>query len=488
MALNFSHRPIFPTHLGEDNLVSPVRIANGCLREGISERAGDGFVRTRHLGKEFLVCLDYGGASIEGGDLQESVSKDILDLLPGDPFGMDISSTFTGITGWLEDLEVDYGGYAEDEIGMSKGESLFTELNLIWDMGFQVFSGNSKEDGEVVAADNTGCSGEEKCRGSLFQGSFGHVGSMEVTHFGFTTTRIDHNQTFQQVIGSCVDDDAGEPHPALAFALEYLGVRDLLFVERVCKSLHHTVKNDPLLWKSIHIDQPLNDRITDDVLLQLTDRAQGNLQCLSLIECPRITDNGLKHVLESNPRLTKLSVPGCTRLSIDGVVCCLKDFNSLATSRMKHLRIGRLYGITLCHFEELKSVMGIDDDRMPTKNQKPHFYLRGKFYLSCEDDRPIDVEICPRCQNLRLVYDCPAENCQGKKHATQVCRACALCIARCVQCGRCINDGEYEETFCLELVCSSCWKQLLKCQELQDMMVTQAEYAINLEQMSSSYG
>jgi hypothetical protein len=41
--------------------------------------------------------------------------------------------------------------------------------------------------------------------------------------------------------------------------------------------------------------------------LQLTNRAQGNLQCLSLVECPRITDDGLKHVLENNPRLTKVS-------------------------------------------------------------------------------------------------------------------------------------------------------------------------------------
>jgi hypothetical protein len=105
----------------------------------------------------------------------------------------------------------------------------------------------------------------------------------------------------------CSEGDKEAPHAAFAFALGYLGVRDLLVVETVCRSLRSTVQSDPLLWRSIHIDQPLNEKITDDVLLQLTNRAQGNLQCLSLVECPRITDDGLKHVLENNPRLTKVS-------------------------------------------------------------------------------------------------------------------------------------------------------------------------------------
>jgi hypothetical protein len=40
--------------------------------------------------------------------------------------------------------------------------------------------------------------------------------------------------------------------------------------------------SDSLLWRSIHIDQPLSGRITDDALLRLADRAQGTLQCLNL--------------------------------------------------------------------------------------------------------------------------------------------------------------------------------------------------------------
>ncbi|KAL6505462.1 Glyceraldehyde-3-phosphate dehydrogenase, cytosolic [Orobanche hederae] len=46
------------------------------------------------------------------------------------------------------------------------------------------------------------------------------------------------------------------------------------------------------------------------------------------------------------------------------------------------------------------------------------------------------------------------------------------CIGRCAQCGRCIFiDDEYEETFCLDLLCSDCFKQILKCQDGMDKKV-----------------
>lgn len=158
----------------------------------------------------------------------------------------------------------------------------------------------------------------------------------------------------------------------------------------------------------------------------------------------------------------QLSVPGCTRLSIEGIVSCLKAFKSVGTPGLKHLRIGGLYGVAHKHFEELRFLLGMDSQILQNAHE-PHFYRRGNIYLSCDDDRAIDLETCPRCQNLRLVYDCPAEGCQGKEHANQVCRACTICILRCSQCGCCINDSEYEETFCLELLCSECGKQPLKC-------------------------
>ncbi|KAK9276259.1 hypothetical protein L1049_005790 [Liquidambar formosana] len=478
MALNFSHRPIFPAHLSEDNLVSPIRLANGCFIDGGAEKNGDGYVKPWHSNREVEDCFDY--ERDRGGDRvgsHDSVSNDILDILPSDPFGMDITTTFTAITGWLEDLQVDYGGYGRGEVGASKGDyELFAGLNFIWNnaMRFQALPGNVVvDDKEDIAGGFDGFYEEKEIGDASCHDGYGSVCNVEdILSFsnenaGAAGQRIEE---IHEVCGSCIDGDEGVPHTALLFALGYLGVRDLLAAEGACRSLRSTVRSDPLLWRSIHIDQPLNEKISDDILLQLASRAQGNLQCLSLMDCQRITDDGLKRVLDSNPRLTKLSVPGCTRLSIEGVVTILKAFRSTGNQGIKHLRIGGLYGVQHRHFEELKFLVGTDS-HMPQIGRKPHFYHRGNFYLSCDDDRAIDIEMCPRCQNLRLVYDCPAEGCQGKEHADQVCRACTLCIARCVQCGRCINDGEYEETFCLEFLCSDCWKQLPKCQEKQDKRV-----------------
>ncbi|KAG8641658.1 F-box protein SKIP14 [Manihot esculenta] len=469
MALNFSHRPLFPGHLPDDNLVSPMRIANGYLVEGLPDKAEN--------------CFDYGRDRTDRCGSHESVHKDILDLLPSDPFGMGISTTFTALTGWLEDLEVDYGGYGRDQIATNDGNyQLFAGLNFIWNnaMRFQAFPGNMEFDTSLNAVGGFGDRFLEKeVGGASGHGTFRFSCNVEdILSLGneLICNKSDGvvdkiSGEFHESDGVCYDRDGGDPHVAFAFALGYLGVRDLLVVEMVCKSLRSTVQNDPLLWRSIHIDQPLNEKITDEVLLQLTNRAQGNLRCLSLIECPRITDDGLKFVLQNNPRLTKLCVPGCTRLSIEGIVTSLKAFKTMGTQGVKHLRIGGLYGVTEKHFEELKFLLGTDKYKQQNAC-KPHFYHRGNFYLSCDDDRTIDIEKCPRCQNLRLVYDCPAEDCQKKAHPIQACRACTLCIPRCIQCGRCINDNEYVETFCLELLCSDCWKQLQKCQEKQDSRIS----------------
>ncbi|KAF5741136.1 F-box protein SKIP14-like [Tripterygium wilfordii] len=549
MALNFSHRPIFPAHLSEDKLASSMRIANGYLVDGIQEKAEE--------------CFDYRRDGADRCGSHESVSSDILDLLPSDPFGMDMSTTFTAITGWLEDLEVDYGGgFRRNDVGTGDGDyQLYAGLNFIWSnaMKYSVFSANMGFDeklnvdgrcssrcleekqaedallshGGVVSACNVDCilSLENETRvnkdgGFLdFQSkelgpSLGHdcVGSAcnvdDILSMGnetrgnedagfvdFQSEEFDAILSHDDVVSACkmdgiwrlgneirssenagcvgfqtqkigecsgvsLADDDGAPHPALHYAFAYLGVRDLLAVETVCKTLRDTVRNDPLCWKNIHIAHPLNEKITDDILLELTNRALGKLESLTLVGCSKITDDGLKRVLEKNGRLTKLCVPGCTRLSIEGIVTSLTAFKNVGAQGVKQLRIGWIYGVTQKHFEELKLLLGIGSTQQ--NSDKLRFYHRGSMYLSYENDCPIDIESCPICQNPRLVYDCPAEGCLGKKHTTQVCRACTICIPRCAQCGRCINDSEYEETFCLELLCSACGKQLLDCQERHD--------------------
>ncbi|XP_010248857.1 PREDICTED: F-box protein SKIP14 [Nelumbo nucifera] len=475
MTLNFSHRPIFPaTGPSENNLFSSIRIANGYVVEGIPEKRGDGFGKPRHFNWEFENSYDYVRDRGERGGSREPISNDILDLLPPDPFGMDISATFTAITGWIEDFEADSDNLEGGEAGGKKEDyQLVAGLNFIWNrtMKFQAEPENTRTDDrsnpfgkfDVMLDDKE--LGDGSC-----DGGFTSVCNMEeFLSFGDDDLCVASHQAKDSVESSktCYDGADGAPHEALLYVLGYLGVQDLLSVGRVCRLLRYAVEDDSLLWRNIHIDQPLSERMTDDALLQLTNRAQGNLQCLSLIECPRITDDGLRRVLEGNPRLTKLSVPGCTRLSVEGIVNNLKILKSSGAPGIRYLRIGGLYGATHKHFEELKLLLGAEN-HLQSKTHKPRFYHNGYLSLSSDDDRAIDIEKCPRCQNLRLVYDCPAEGCQNKQPTSQLCRACTLCIARCVQCGRCINDSEYEETFCLDLLCSNCWKQLLKCQERQE--------------------
>lgn len=430
MTLNFSQRPIFPSHTSEDNIVSPLRMMNGVHGE-----LHDLFNHSRET-------PDKNGS-------QDSVSKDIIDMLPSDPFGMDIdiSTTFTALTGWLGDVEMDYGECTRNRITNHKEDyGLFAGFNFFWNsaMRFQSFPNN------FIYQDTKG-------PGTCLIDQHYSVDIMSFENHGLPTLHLPKSEEFVNI---SPDVNGGDPHEAFVLALSYLETRDLLLVECVCRSLCSTIRNDSLLWRNLHIDQPLNERITDEILVQLTNRAEGNLQCLSLIKCPKITDDGLRRVLETNPKLTKLTVPGCTRLTIEGILNNLKSFNSIAETGIKHIRTGGFYGITLDHFEELKRLLGIEKH-----DHNPRYYHLGNLYQQSDDDRAIDVEVCPRCQNLRLVYDCPAVSCQLKDGCQDFCRACIICIPRCVECGRCVHNSEYEETFSLEYLCSECLKRLPRCQE-----------------------
>lgn len=236
----------------------------------------------------------------------EKGSDDIVDLLPSDPFGMDMSATFTAITGWIQEFEKDLfelrtlGFVMDENEGKTGDDRIFSGLNVVWNgaMTFYPEVPDAKPDGILAgsAIDKELC----LCDKSLLSDGTELLGKYRVSESSVTDCP------------GCTEEsngiNSGAPHDALFYALGHLGVKDLLSVERVCKSLRDAVQNDPLLWRNIQIDRPLNDKISDDSLLNLTRRAQGCLQCLSLVECRKITDRGLKGVLETNPRLTKVCI------------------------------------------------------------------------------------------------------------------------------------------------------------------------------------
>ncbi|KAG1331346.1 F-box protein SKIP14 [Cocos nucifera] len=425
MTLNFSSYSVFPASIRADEDFGSTRC----------DRSAEGFEKPFWASRGIENPCGNGG---DGGRTDRNGSCDPVDLLPSDPFGMELSTTlgntFTAIAGWIEDFSVNSGDH---RVGTG---AVFEGLNCYWvsSSAAQLNYGDAY-DGWV---------------GERSLGSLGYEAENGVFKHAVDVEEFSDSRDAESTHSS--GGDEGAPHEGLLFALGYLGVRDLLSAERVCRSLHSAVQNDPLLWRCISIDSSLSEKITDDDLLQLSERAQGNLKCLSLVGCSRITDDGLKHVLENNPRLRKLSVPGCVRLSVAGLINALKVVKSSGMPGIKHLELGRLFSVSQEQFEELKFLLGIDQLQQP-KSRKPRFYHLSRSSLACDDECAIDIEMCPECQKFKLVYDCPSEHCHGE--VSKKCRACDVCIPRCIQCGKCIKDCKYVETFCLEYLCSGCWKQ-----------------------------
>ncbi|XP_011098822.1 F-box protein SKIP14 [Sesamum indicum] len=447
----------------EENVCGGVRSDDGYFMEGWpgaeTEELVDFDDSESHEGYEDIADLlpnDPFGMEINIGLPNDPCGMDFNISLPTDPFGMDfnIEATVAAITGWIEDFGLKACGLETDEASEDKNtddNKFFAELNFVWtsSMEYEQEEGKNEVVGSGIESyPQDGSYDDRNMSGSDMEG---------LMFFGCEKYQNEH-------VNEASVADGGAPADALFFALGYLGVMDLLSVERVCKPLRDAVQNDPLLWRNIHIDLPLNDKITDDDLLRLTNRAQGTLASLNLVKCFKITNAGLKRVLQSNPGMTKLSVPGCTRLSIEDVLHDLKVFNSVALPGIKLLRICELFGLTNQHLKDFKLLLGADEDKKPS-NYKPRFYRAGQLYLSLDDERVIDVETCPRCQHARSVYDCPAESCQAKIHSVNACRACIFCIARCISCGCCLDNKAYEETFCLDLLCLDCLAQLLNYQD-----------------------
>ncbi|MFS7899205.1 hypothetical protein Hanom_Chr00s048110g01778311 [Helianthus anomalus] len=78
---------------------------------------------------------------------EKDKNKDVVDLLPSDPFGMDIdiSTIFTAIMGWFGDLELVFGDRMRNMVVNHKEDyRLFTGFNFFWNnaMKFQSFPAN----------------------------------------------------------------------------------------------------------------------------------------------------------------------------------------------------------------------------------------------------------------------------------------------------------------------------------------------------------
>lgn len=163
---------------------------------------------------------------------------------------------------------------------------------------------------------------------------------------------------------------------------------------------------------------------------------------------------GISYVFRMVPM--QLSVSSCCSMRVGPLLQDLKVFQSVGMPGIKCLRIGGVPDATKENFNELKLLLGSDVNKAPIK-YVPRYHCPDQLDLSLDDDRDIDLEICPKCQEVREVFDCPAESCKLKAPPLQKCRACTLCIERCIQCGCCLDDGRYYlENFSRKYCCLDC--------------------------------
>ncbi|XP_062105528.1 F-box protein SKIP14 [Humulus lupulus] len=457
MALNFSSHSSPEQSLSSTLLCSDGSFMNLSKKEDLNGKCDSGFQSCIWESKNLLWSVLDLNEKDDGCGEQQRGNDDILAWLPVDPFGM--RSVFTAITGQFEDFEkgIEPGSgfsFSEEKIDDDGGGGV--SAGFMW---FQSELNDVKYDEISMPCNKVNGFGVNN---GLFDGGFVLNGDME----DFLRYMDVEDRIFNDEVMETGDSQGqGDAHEAISYALRFLDYEDLLSVERVCKSLREYVIGDSLLWRSINIGWPFCQKINDDTLVKLTSKAEGALENLSLVHCNKITADGLQRVFDNNPKLTKLCLYNCNGISLTDFLCNLSSMKSAGILGLKHLRVGELFDVRNKHLEELKFLLDADS-RMPLKGHKPRFYSGGLspcFSEDDDDDRVIDVETCPKCQQPMVVYDCPTESCRENHQTTQLCRACILCIERCCHCGRCIDDDtDYVETICLNLLCLDCIRNILR--------------------------
>ncbi|KAL2545990.1 F-box protein SKIP28 [Forsythia ovata] len=257
--------------------------------------------------------------------------------------------------------------------------------------------------------------------------------------------------------------ESGPPHDALFFVLAYLPVFELVSMSQVCKSLRDVINNDILPWLNVIVEPPLNTRLSDDILMKITSKANGRVRVLSLMNCVKVTDDGLLKVVEENHFITKLYTPGCTSITPEGFIRAVKLLTN-ENHRLKSLKVSGIYNMKKEDLETLHSLINLNQAQQKKGKIFYHEYRKCSSLRHEEIDGSVDVDVCPKCHEVRMVFDCPGVFCPRKKqHQTIECRGCDHCIPRCEECGICITGLELAEAACADALCLECWLQLPKC-------------------------
>ncbi|CAH2045870.1 unnamed protein product [Thlaspi arvense] len=228
-------------------------------------------------------------------------------------------------------------------------------------------------------------------------------------------------------------------HEVLLIVLPYLhSLFELLSMTRVSRSFRDAIRDETALWTNVVVEPPLSSRLTDETLWDITSKSAGKLKTLVLRQCLRVTDKGLRRVVDANPLIRKIIVPGCTELTPEGIMGCVESLTK-NNHNVETLHINGVHGFTKHHLSSLSNYL-------PQKGA-------------------IDVEVCPKCEEVMMIPDCSRRSCNHKQTSERKCRGCRFCVPRCVECSVCLGpDTEIQEAACGgDVLCLECWLVLPKC-------------------------
>ncbi|XP_050231869.1 F-box protein SKIP28 [Mercurialis annua] len=286
--------------------------------------------------------------------------------------------------------------------------------------------------------------------------------SKSTNHTFYSLIRIADLMEDESVTES-MQAEAEQPHDALFLVLAYLPVLELLNMTQTCVSLRDAVNKDVLPWLNIIIERPLSSRLSDEILMKITSKADGKLRSLIIRNCVKITDYGLQRVVEENPYINKLHLPGCTSLTPEGIIIAVKTLSQQPNS-LKSLQINGIYNLNKQHLQTLSSCLRTDPAQKKPHPILYHHYRINPSSTCMEKDRIIDVDVCVKCDEVQMVFDCSRGICRQKRdRGSAGCRGCNFCITRCEECGGCVVAEEQEDTACADVLCSDCWIHLPKC-------------------------
>ncbi|CAH9104923.1 unnamed protein product [Cuscuta epithymum] len=146
---------------------------------------------------------------------------------------------------------------------------------------------------------------------------------------------------------------------------------------------------------------------------------------------------------------------GCTLITPEGVIKAVQLLTK-GTHRLKSLKLSGIYNMNPENLAILCNLLGQNQENQSMRNL--YHKRRNHSRIIGEDDdgdhQSIDIDVCPKCAETRMVFDCTLDSCRG----------CIICIKRCEECGVCVkDDDDRPEAACLDDLCLGCWIKLPKC-------------------------